>query len=74
MVDGAAPGLQLIEAGLQLRPGSAGLNTLRLVCELSAALSVSDGAQLTFSDTSYADRIGWREISIRGDAMTVPAR
>lgn len=68
---GGGVSLRLQAAGLHLRPGAAGLDTLRLVCELSAPVAVAAGAELRFEDASYADRLGWREIVVRGDGMTV---
>jgi nickel/cobalt transporter (NicO) family protein len=70
-VGGGAVALRLRAAGLHLRPGAAGLDTLRLVCELRAPVAVPDGVELGFEDVSYADRLGWREIVVRGDGMTV---
>jgi nickel/cobalt exporter len=45
-------------------PGAGGLSTLRLECAYSAALAPAIGgpATVTFSDSSYSERIGWREI------------
>jgi ABC-type nickel/cobalt efflux system permease component RcnA len=46
------------------------------VCELRAALPETlapDGRVVRFSDTSFAERIGWREIVVIGDGVTVAA-
>jgi len=46
---------------------------MRLVCEYSASLGVgiARGTSLTFGDTSFAERIGWREIVVAGDGVTI---
>jgi len=74
-VDGRPMALRLTGAGLQLLPGAGGLKTLRTVCEFVAAPAASlDGAAtVNFEDRSYPDRIGWREIVVSGDGMTVVA-
>jgi len=71
-VAGRAAPMKLVAAGLQLQPGAADLDTLRLVCELTADTGpMPDGAELDFTDGSYPDRLGWREIVVRGDRMRV---
>ena len=70
-VDGELAALGLDAAGLQLRPGSAGLDTLRLVCEVSGPAALHGGSVVSFSDLSYAERIGWREILVIGDGVSV---
>jgi nickel/cobalt transporter (NicO) family protein len=60
-------------AGLELRPGVGGLSTLRQVCGFEAPLaaSVTSGTQVEFRDTSFAGRIGWREIVVEGSGVAV---
>ena len=71
-IDGRPQPMKLVAAGLQLQPGAADLDTLRLVCELVADTgAIADGSAVTFNDGSYPDRLGWREIVVRGDRMTV---
>jgi ABC-type nickel/cobalt efflux system permease component RcnA len=71
-VDGRATPMTLVAAGLQLQPGAADLETLRLVCELVAdQVAIADGSTVEFADGSYADRLGWREIVVRGDRTRV---
>ncbi|MEA2548572.1 MAG: nickel/cobalt transporter (NicO) family protein, partial [Chloroflexota bacterium] len=49
-------------------PGAGGLSTLRLECGYTAALAPAIGGPVTvtFSDSSYSERIGWREIVATG--------
>ena len=71
-VAGGAQPLTLVAAGLQLQPGAADLDTLRLVCELTADTgAIADGSTVAFIDASYSDRLGWREIVVRGDGMRI---
>jgi nickel/cobalt exporter len=69
-IDGTAPQLVVTGARATLPAGQAGLATLRLECGYRAAL---DGKlderthALQFADVNYAERIGWREITARGD-------
>jgi nickel/cobalt transporter (NicO) family protein len=71
-VDGRPQPMTLVAAGLQLQPGAADLQTLRLVCELEARTgTIGDGSTVAFADGSYPDRLGWREIVVRGDRQRI---
>jgi ABC-type nickel/cobalt efflux system permease component RcnA len=72
-VDGRALTPSLVAAGLALPPGAGGLPTMRLVCEFEAALAspISASTAVTFEDRSFAERIGWREIVVLVDGVTV---
>jgi nickel/cobalt transporter (NicO) family protein len=65
--------LTLVEAGLTFPPGAGGLPTMRLVCGFTASLAepLAAGARVTFADTSFEDRLGWREIVVEGSGVTV---
>ena len=67
-VDGdAARRSRLIEAGLTFPPGVGGLSTMRLVCEFERALAAPIAARrptIAFADTSFPERLGWREIVV----------
>jgi ABC-type nickel/cobalt efflux system permease component RcnA len=52
------------------RPGTAGLETLRLECTLAAS---GTAHRLDYRTTAYADRVGWREVTAVGDRTTVRA-
>ena len=69
----------LTAAGLARLPGAGGLSTVRLVCEYEVALIApiaAGGTEIAFEDASFAERIGWREIVVAGDGVTItgPAR
>ena len=75
VVGGDRPTLTLTHAGLTFPPGVGGLSTMRLVCEYEATLAapIAGSTDLTFADTSFADRLGWREIVVTGSGVTVAA-
>jgi nickel/cobalt transporter (NicO) family protein len=65
--------LDVIETGLSFPQGQ-GAVTLRLVCVYAAPLPqplMAAGETLTFADTSFAERRGWREIVVAGDGATI---
>ena len=74
-VDDAPRTLTLTEAGLTFPPGVGGLSTMRLVCGFSARLDqpLAAGSRITFADTSFVDRLGWREIVVQGSGVTLAA-
>jgi nickel/cobalt exporter len=64
---------ELVAAGMQTAPGAGGLPTLRTVCELRAPIPepITAPTDFGFEDGSYPERIGWREIVVRGDGVTI---
>ncbi|MER5436290.1 sulfite exporter TauE/SafE family protein [Streptomyces sp. NPDC002588] len=73
-VDGSAVTLTAGSAKATLRPGQAGLNTLRVECRLTASLpseTGGDALSLTFHSAGATTGPGWREITARGDRMTL---
>ena len=72
-IDGSPMEPTLTAAGIELRPGVGGLSTLRQVCVFEAALAkpVASGTHVEFADTSYAGRLGWREIVVEGSGVAV---
>ncbi|MEV6944171.1 sulfite exporter TauE/SafE family protein [Streptomyces sp. NPDC051172] len=72
-VDGRATALTVGSSKAQLRPGQAGLNTLRVECRLTAPLPKGDTVALGFHSEGATSGPGWREITARGDRMTLTA-
>lgn len=72
-VDGRATALTVGSSRAQLRPGQAGLNTLRVECRLTAPLPEGDTVALRFHSEGATSGPGWREITARGDRMTLTA-
>ena len=65
----------MTEAGLSFPPGAGGLSTMRTVCgfEVELASPLADGTSIAYADTSFPDRLGWREIVVEGSGVTVAA-
>ncbi|MGW2120369.1 HoxN/HupN/NixA family nickel/cobalt transporter [Streptomyces sp. NPDC001758] len=72
-VDGRAVTLAVHDARARVRPGQAGLDTLRLECGLTAPLPERDSLELRFRGAGAASGPGWREITARGDRTTLTA-
>jgi nickel/cobalt exporter len=76
-LDGKRVPLRVVDHRTSTRPGAGGLDTLRLDVVYRA---LGSGTRLSFEDTSFADRIGWREVTIVGHdggkvvSADVPAR
>ncbi|MDG4866193.1 nickel transporter, partial [Streptomyces sp. T-3] len=68
-VDGRATTVRLDTSRALTRPGQAGLTTLRVECRLSAALPEGRGSAVRMD--AGDDGPGWREITARGDRMTL---
>ena len=66
--------VRTVEAGLTFPPGVGGLSTMRLVCGYEAVLAGPIGAdptRIAFTDESYPNRLGWREIVAHGSGVTL---
>ncbi|MEU2271918.1 nickel transporter [Streptomyces olindensis] len=76
-VDGRAARLTAERSHARVRPGQAGLDTLRVECELTAPLpsggSDRESLSLGFRGAGASSGPGWREITARGDRMTLSA-
>ncbi|MFD5543037.1 sulfite exporter TauE/SafE family protein [Streptomyces sp. NPDC127079] len=70
-VDGTATPLTVTTSHAQLRPGQAGLNTLRVSCRFTAPLPKGATVTLGFHSAGTDSGPGWREITARGDRMTL---
>ena len=62
-VDGTVASWQLTASSFTYRPGAAGLQTSRLVCDLRAGVDLRQRRTVAFSDSYLHDRIGWHEIT-----------
>jgi nickel/cobalt exporter len=60
-------------AAISFPPGTGGLSTMRIECAFEVALDpeLNGSTTFTFSDTSYPDRIGWREIVATGERVAI---
>ncbi|MFI5571440.1 sulfite exporter TauE/SafE family protein [Streptomyces sp. NPDC051740] len=72
-VDGRAVPLTVRTAHARVRPGQAGLDTLRVECRLTAPLPEGETVGLRFRGAGASSGPGWREITARGDRTTLTA-
>ncbi|MEW2285756.1 nickel transporter [Streptomyces sp. NPDC047841] len=70
-VDGRTTALTAVRGSARTRPGQAGLDTLRVECRLTAPLPRARAVTLGFRGAGAAGGPGWREITARGDRMTL---
>ncbi|MET7678833.1 sulfite exporter TauE/SafE family protein [Streptomyces seoulensis] len=70
-VGGRRVALTVSAARAELRPGQAGLDTLRLECAESAPLPEGATVSVGFHSAGVSSGPGWREITARGDRMTL---
>jgi nickel/cobalt transporter (NicO) family protein len=61
LVDGRRAGLRPLDSRVSLRPGAAGLKTLRFDAVYDAGPS---GAALEFRDRNFPGRLGWKEVVV----------
>jgi nickel/cobalt transporter (NicO) family protein len=72
-VAGRAVDLTVGTSHARVRPGQAGLDTLRVECRLTAPLPEDATVPLSFHSAGTDSGPGWREITARGDRMTLTA-
>ncbi|MFF6993943.1 nickel transporter [Streptomyces sp. NPDC008313] len=72
-VGGRAVRLTVDASHARVRPGQAGLDTLRVECRLTAPLPGKDAFSVRFRGAGAQRGPGWREITARGDRMTLAA-
>lgn len=71
-VSGEAVPITSAGGEMGLLPGAAGLEILRLECDLRADVGVSDeGTRVIFTDDNPGSRVGWREVTAVGDEVTL---
>ncbi|MGW8730679.1 nickel/cobalt transporter [Streptomyces sp. NPDC055808] len=56
---------------LAYQPGQAGLDTSRLTCTYTAPADLTQAADLTIRTTYDTQRIGWREMTARGQGVRI---
>jgi nickel/cobalt transporter (NicO) family protein len=70
-VDGRTVALTVKTSHARVRPGQAGLDTLRVECRLTAPLPEDTTVALGFHSAGTDSGPGWREITARGDRTTL---
>jgi nickel/cobalt exporter len=68
---GAVPVAPTNGSRATLHAGQGGLDTLRLECDLHATARLGRAGDFRFDDANFDDHIGWREITVVGDRMTI---
>jgi nickel/cobalt transporter (NicO) family protein len=63
-VDGRSLPLRLVDHRVRFLPGQAGLQTMRLELSLESDPLAADVHDATYSDTTYPDHLGWREVTV----------
>lgn len=77
IIDGRRATLAVVDSRVERQPGAGGLSTIRFDAILRAD---GQGSTLTFRDTLYPDRIGWRELTVSArngatiDASDAPSK
>ena len=73
--DGARSTVRIAAQAVAFAAGQGGLDTMRLECQYRTDLPAGGGAHtLTLADVNYAERIGWREITARGDGTALETK
>ncbi|MGW3682338.1 HoxN/HupN/NixA family nickel/cobalt transporter [Streptomyces prasinus] len=72
-VDGRTVPVTVHSSRARVRPGQAGLDTLRVECGLAAPLPEAGTVDVSFRGAGASSGPGWREVTARGDRMTLAA-
>jgi len=73
-VDGKPVRLSVGAAAVVFPPGSAGLDTLRLTCDVAAPTATGKGEhKVAWRSSAYTDRVGWREVTANGSGVSLVA-
>jgi nickel/cobalt transporter (NicO) family protein len=70
-VSGDRVPLSVTRSAASTAPGQANLPILRLDCVLQAAVSVHGMTSIAYVDTAATSQVGWREVTARGDGVTL---
>ena len=63
--------LALVSSSVEFPAGVGGLATLRLTCEFQAPLDEARNTVLSFQNTAFTDRLGWTEIVVIPEGVTL---
>ena len=67
-IDGKSVALSADSSDLQVLPGAGGLPTLLVKMDVSAALPANAQSRVTYVDSNFAGRTGWKEVVAVADA------
>src|SRR5215217_1505121 len=72
LLNNNALNLILVSSAVEFPAGAGGLPTLRLTCAFHALVpNAAAMTSLSFADHSYSERIGWREIVVTAEGVTL---
>ncbi|HLA08301.1 MAG TPA: hypothetical protein VJ022_12710, partial [Anaerolineales bacterium] len=63
--------LTLTTSSVEFPAGVGGLPTLRLTCKFQAAYTSEEISQLSFSNNAFPERLGWKEIVVVADNVSI---
>jgi len=69
--DGRPIGLDTVSSTVAFHEGEAGLDTMRVECELVGSLLVEGATDIQIADGYAGERVGWHEIVVAGDRVTI---
>jgi ABC-type nickel/cobalt efflux system permease component RcnA len=70
IVDDSPARLNVAGSSARLLPGAAGLQTLRLECNLQTDVAMTPHA-IRYHDNNFLNRVGWHEVTAVGDGSTL---
>ncbi len=71
-INGKPVELKSVAQDLSFPPGQGNLPTLRLTADFTANFGSAQGnQQLDYRDENFSDRLGWKEIVVQGDGVTI---
>lgn len=75
LLDNKLIAFTLASSSVEFPAGAGGLPTLRLTCEFKAAHNLTgDNIKLSFTNNAYPDRIGWKEIVVNPEGVTLQGK
>lgn len=72
LLNNKATTLSLVSSSVEFPAGAGGLATMRLTCEFQAPVDATSGpVALSFQNNAFPDRLGWKEIVVIPDGVTI---
>jgi ABC-type nickel/cobalt efflux system permease component RcnA len=71
-INGRPVTLNVVSSAIEFPPGAGGLPTLRLTCTFRTSIALTAESMLVeFKNKVYASRLGWREIVVTGEGISI---
>lgn len=71
LLDNKPVALSLAFSSVEFPAGVGGLSTMRLTCQFQASVDASSPFALSFQNNAFPDRLGWKEIVVIPDGVTL---